>query len=788
MAFAEKGPGMRNRWCVAALALIALAGCGGGTAPMPSAPAPAQAAAAPQPTVTPGAAALLDWAAATFPQYFSGASSDGTATIAGYGTFTYRFWPGTGNYIGLQNGTVYVYGPVSSGQVMQVGAMSSYGCQVYDCTTPPAPAFSASGTSATVGQSVVLSWAAPNASSCQASGAWAGSLPASGSQSVMVPAAGTNAYSIACTGPGGQGNASLSVIGDTAAANPYSTIQSDFPRPAPVLARQALTGRLSKVRSFEYAIATGTGSGSPLYQAIANSSADMVLMTNTVDSPPLDRAAADPSGTKLIFGYLDVAEASTYWEPSLFAGGNVPSWFGHQNPGFPGLYTVQYWNPAWEQALQPVVDKIVADGFDGIFLDVLSGDSEWQAGNIEGNPVNPDATAALATLVADIRAYLNSKYPGKTISLIGNNPGNIALHSPATLKNLDGIFNEVAYYGQSPTNGATSQYIGTSGAQYVQNTLAPAYAAAGLPVFGNDYPLPLDSSAADLMGFQLYSALGWVPSVTTALQSDGIFSTGPFMFMATAANPVVTGRTGFTNYLSGGMASAATLNGADRGDFFIGGPGQNTITGGAGNDTIYAHPEYAAQKGKLVFALASGVIGSATTPSVAISINGQPAVPATPLTAPIGTATQVFTMDVSAIGAISSVVLTVSNSSYTDANNFSNANLQKIIYNGVEIDPSAGTYSNGSPNNGFAYSNDGTVTFPATAFAVPTPFPTNTSDVIDGGGGSNTVIYRGPAAAYTVTKQADGSWRVVSSSTAEGPDTLRNIQALTFSDRTVTLP
>jgi endo-alpha-1,4-polygalactosaminidase (GH114 family) len=780
---------MRTRWCVLALciALVGLTGCGGGSAPVPSEPTPTQAATAPVATVTPSGAALLDWAATTYPQYFSGAFSDGTAAIAGYGTFSYRYWPDTRNYIGLLNGSVYVYGPVTSSQIMPLGPLSSYGCQVYDCTTPPAPAFSASSTSATVGQSVVLSWAATNASSCEASGGWSGSLAASGSQAVALTAA-TNTYSIACTGPGGQGTASLTVIGDTAPATAYSRVQGDLPRSAPVLARQTLTGRLSKVRSFEYAIATSTSSGSQLYEQIANSAADMILMTNTSDSPPLDRAAADPSGTKLIFGYLDVAEASTYWEPSLFAGGGVPTWFGNENPGYPGLYTVQYWNPAWEQALQPVVDKIVADGFDGIFLDVLSGDSEWQAGNIEGNPVNPDATAALATLVADIRAYLASKYPGKTIYLIGNNPASLALHAPATLKNLDGIFNELAYYGQSPANGATSQYIGTAGAQYVANTVAPAYAAAGVPVFGNDYPLPLNSSTADLMSFQLYSALGWVPSVTTAVQTDGIFSTGPFMFMATAANPVVTGKMGFTNYLSGGMAPVATLNGGDRGDFFIGGPGQNTIVGGAGNDTIYAHPEFANQKGKLVFALASGVIGSATTPSVSLSINGQTAVPATPLTAPIGSATQVFTVDVSGLGAISSVVLTVTNSSYADSKDFSNVNLQKIIYNGVEVDPGAGTYTNGSPNNGFAYSNNGTVSFPASAFDVASPFAANTSDVIDGGGGSNTVIYRGPASAYTVTKQPDGSWRVVSSITAEGPDTLLHVQALTFSDRSVTLP
>src|SRR3974390_1213760 len=48
-------------------------------------------------------------------------------------------------------------------------------------------------------------------------------------------------------------------------------------------------------------------------------------------------------------------------------------------------------------------------------------------------------------------------------------------------------------------------------------------------------------------------------------------------------------------------------------------------------------------------------------------------------------------------------------------------------------------------------------------------FP-NTSDVIDGGGGTNTVVYRGPSSNYTVAKQGDGSYLVTSASTAEGPE------------------
>jgi len=129
----------------------------------------------------------------------------------------------------------------------------------------------------------------------------------------------------------------------------------------------------------------------------------------------------------------------------------------------------------------------------------------------------------------------------------------------------------------------------------------------------------------------------------------------------------------------------------------------------------------------------------------------------------------------------------VTNASFTDQNNFSNVEIQAILCNGVGVNLASGTYSNGASNNGFSYSNNGTVTFPVTAFALTSPYPVNTSDTIDGGGGTNTVVFRGPSGNYTVIQQPNGSWLVTSATTAEGPDTLTHIQNIQFSDKTIGL-
>jgi len=544
------------------------------------------------------------------------------------------------------------------------------------------------------------------------------------------------------------------------------------------------TGPLSRVRSFEYVIgSTVTFPG--INSAIANSSADLIFLGAAANLPPLDRSAADPAGTKLIFGYLDVCEAAAFEYPSLFATNPLPSWFGNLNPGYPGLYTVQYWNPAWEPILFQAIDTLVANGYDGIFLDVLNGNLEWSAGNPEGNPVYPNALSAMQTLVSDLKNYVTTTYPNRTIYLVGNFTG--VTGNNGLLKDLDGIFNEIAYYGQTPTNGFVSAPLPDFVASFLTTTDSPIFAASGLPVFGNDYPNPLSDTSADFLSFDLYSALGWVPSVTTAQTTASIFASGPFMFMAKPSNSTVTGYPNFVNFLSGGEATNAILIGGNQGDFFIGGPGQNRITGGSGNDTIYAHPKNAAENGELIFEFSSTILGTGTTPSVSISVNGQAAVQPTQITAAYGTNTQTIVVDATTYLPISSVQIVVSGTKFSDQNNLSFININSARYSGVIFDLTTGVYSDGSASGYLPFSSNGTVTFPASNFWVTSPFASNTSDVIDGGGGTNTVVYRGPMSNYTVTKQNDGSWLVTSKATAEGPDTLKNIQVLQFSDQQIAL-
>ena len=78
----------------------------------------------------PDANSLMDWAEIAFPQHFPGHETSGNAP-----PYLYRYYARSGNYLGVAGSDVYVFGPVSAGQLLRVGSVSDFTCSVYpaDC-------------------------------------------------------------------------------------------------------------------------------------------------------------------------------------------------------------------------------------------------------------------------------------------------------------------------------------------------------------------------------------------------------------------------------------------------------------------------------------------------------------------------------------------------------------------------------------------------------------------------------------------------------------------------------
>jgi Ca2+-binding RTX toxin-like protein len=541
---------------------------------------------------------------------------------------------------------------------------------------------------------------------------------------------------------------------------------------------------LGKVTSFIYLI--GGSRGAPGYWNSVGASPVQLVFTNggAADNyTPLDRSVADPDGNKLLLAYVEATEADSHMYPAFFAGG-VPTspLIGRLVPGFENLYTVQYWDPLWLEIVEGQIDAIAAAGYDGVFLDSLGDDGAWLPGNVFGNIPNPSATAQMADLILAIRSHVDGLHLGRPFYIVGNNPTGVALAYPDAIRNLDGVLIESLYWGHSPTDGSVSVYEGTANATWFRDHLAPVLVRSGAVLFGNDYPFPLTDLAQDFQSFAAYAEIGILPSVQAAWQTNEILATGPFMFMATADAASVRGSQGFVNFMSGGLAESATLVGGDLADFFIGGPGRNDIAGGAGADIIYAHPEAAAEQGFMKIQYVSLSVDS-PSPYLEVRVNGSVALARTPLQSEAtGSVPHEIVVDLREYSVIASIEFQVTGGAQNYPASYANVGFRSLEYSGVTVPLASGTWSNNVGTPGFFNPND-TATFSGSLFR--SHYPAGNSDSIDGGAGTDTVVYRGPYAGYAIVAQADGSVVVTSASTAEGPDTLTNIEHLQFLDGTV---
>lgn len=127
------------RLATAGLLALQLVACGGGDAnPVEPMKAQARAQATAQttlaaPTTILDVTQLLDWAEREYPQFFP--SHQANLESAPY---TYRYYPETGNYVGVAGQDVYILGPFSGNVITRVGSREDYRCSVIpaDCPVP----------------------------------------------------------------------------------------------------------------------------------------------------------------------------------------------------------------------------------------------------------------------------------------------------------------------------------------------------------------------------------------------------------------------------------------------------------------------------------------------------------------------------------------------------------------------------------------------------------------------------------------------------------------------------
>lgn len=139
--------------------------------------------------------------------------------------------------------------------------------------------------------------------------------------------------------------------------------------------------RLGAVRSWRYQLRRIDTA------EIAGSDADLVVIDYAPDRvygvelpftrEDVARMRAKPGGgRKLLLAYLSIGEAEryrTYWQNAWYDAPTRPSWLLRPNPQWDGNFPVCFWNPEWQRIIfgsaDAYLDRILAAGFDGIYLD-----------------------------------------------------------------------------------------------------------------------------------------------------------------------------------------------------------------------------------------------------------------------------------------------------------------------------------------------------------------------------------------------------------------------------------
>ena len=123
------------------------------------------------------------------------------------------------------------------------------------------------------------------------------------------------------------------------------------------------------------------------------------------------RLKRKPDGSRrLVLGYMNIGEAENYryyWKASWAK--SPPEWLGSENCRWRGDHRVRFWMPGWRELIfgapRSYLGRIVALGFDGVFLDRVDIHRRWLA-------ENPQATADMVTFVAGLSGWAKAQAPG----------------------------------------------------------------------------------------------------------------------------------------------------------------------------------------------------------------------------------------------------------------------------------------------------------------------------------------------------------------------------------------
>ena len=156
---------------------------------------------------------------------------------------------------------------------------------------------------------------------------------------------------------------------------------------------------------------------------------------------PQEIAAMKKSDSRRrIIAYLSIGEAENYrpyWKKE-WSHGKRPPFLLAENREWKGNYHVRYWNLEWQKIVMTYLDTILAQGFDGVYLDIVDGYEFFEKG--KDNCLNPETGR---TYRQDMKAFVQAiasraKQKSPTFMVIQQN-AQALFEDESYMRSLDGI-------------------------------------------------------------------------------------------------------------------------------------------------------------------------------------------------------------------------------------------------------------------------------------------------------------------------------------------------------------
>lgn len=212
---------------------------------------------------------------------------------------------------------------------------------------------------------------------------------------------------------------------------------------------EARRARLSRVTSWRYQLRRID------LNEVAQSATDLVVIDYAPDRvygvelpfshEDVQRMQVKPDGSRrIVLAYLSIGEAEryrTYWNNAWYDAPTKPAWLLPPNPRWDGNFPVRFWDKDWQAIIsgspQAYLDRILAAGFDGVYLDRADVYQELES-------ENPRAADEMAAFIVQICVRARAARPD--VLIVMQNAEELVRRS-AVRKAIDGIAKEDLFFG-----------------------------------------------------------------------------------------------------------------------------------------------------------------------------------------------------------------------------------------------------------------------------------------------------------------------------------------------------